>query len=207
MDEDEIPEIEESDPEEVEPDIDDDVDDEENEDDDNGNNDKDYDDDDDDLLNDILKDSGDIESKYTDYKQNTVIDDDEYNDSSEFLQKFEKDVKTDYISENHPECLSVNYDEIKVLSNVTRDKNSIIVDKLHRTLPILTKYEQTRILGIRTKQLNNGALPYISVKEDIIDNYLIAQMELKQKKIPFIIGRPLPNNTFEYWNLQDLEIL
>lgn len=165
----------------------------------------------DEIIGDILKDNADpdidLDSKYTDYKQNSVIDDDEYNNSSEFLQKFSKDVKTDYIAEYHQECLSINYDEIKILSIVSRDKNGVINDNLHRTIPILTKYEKTRILGIRTKQLNNGAAPYITVKENLLDNYLIAQMELQQKKIPFIISRPLPNNTFEYWKLQDLEIL
>lgn len=161
----------------------------------------------DELINDILKDSNDLESKYTDYKQNSIIDDNEYNDSEDFLQKFSNEVKKDYIGEYHQECLSINYDEIKILSQINRDSNNIIIDNLHKTLPILTKYEKTRILGIRTKQLNNGATPYINIKENILDNYLIAQMELEQKKIPFIIARPLPNNTFEYWKLQDLEIL
>ena len=32
-------------------------------------------------------------------------------------------------------------------------------------------------------------------------------MELNEKKIPFIIRRPLPNNSSEYWKLQDLEII
>ena len=49
--------------------------------------------------------------------------------------------------------LSKNLDEIKDLLNVIRDKNNIIVDELHKTIPILTKYEKTRILGIRIKQL------------------------------------------------------
>jgi hypothetical protein len=30
-------------------------------------------------------------------------------------------------------------------------------------------------------------------------------MELKQKRIPFIIRRPLPNGGSEYWRVQDLE--
>ena len=91
--------------------------------------------------------------------------------------------------------------------NVIRDKDNIIIDKLHKTIPILTKYEKTRILGIRIKQLNNGSNPYIKVAENILDNFLIAKKELEEKKIPFIIQRPLPNNTFEYWKVQDLEIL
>ena len=35
----------------------------------------------------------------------------------------------------------------------------------------------------------------------------MAETELKDKKLPFIIQRPLPNNNFEYWKLQDLDIL
>ena len=45
------------------------------------------------------------------------------------------------------------------------------------------------------------------VKKQIIDGYIIAEMELKQKKLPFIVQRPLPNGGCEYWPLQELEIL
>ena len=142
------------------------------------------------------------------YKASFIFNDDlEANDSHEFLQKFNKDSKNDFIASNHQECLSKNLDEIKDLLNVIRDKNNIIIDELHKTIPILTKYEKTRILGIRIKQLNNGSLPYVMVSEDLLDNFIIAEKELKEKKIPFIIQRPLPNNTFEYWKLEDLEIL
>ena len=142
------------------------------------------------------------------YKASFIFNDDlEANDSHEFLQKFNKESKNDFIASNHQECLSKNLDEIKDLLDVIRDKNNIIIDELHKTLPILTKYEKTRILGIRIKQLNNGSLPYVKVSEDLLDNFIIAEKELKEKKIPFIIQRPLPNNTFEYWKLEDLEIL
>tara|TARA_B110000444_G_scaffold228994_2_gene235158 strand:+ start:12060 stop:12734 length:675 start_codon:yes stop_codon:yes gene_type:complete len=147
-------------------------------------------------------------SKSEAYKSSYMFDDDlEASDSQDFLQKFDKESKSDFIATNHQECFSKNLDEIKDLLNVIRDKNNIIIDELHKTLPMLTKYEKTRILGIRLKQLNNGSLPYIKVAEDILDNLIIAEKELKQKKIPFIIQRPLPNNTFEYWKLEDLEIL
>ena len=41
----------------------------------------------------------------------------------------------------------------------------------------------------------------------IIDGYIIAERELLEKKIPFIIKRPISNNKFEYWKLEDLEIV
>ena len=173
--------------------------------------DDDDDDDDDDLEQEEInkEELGELTSiKQDSYKASFIFNDDlEANDSYEFLQKFKKDLKNDFIASNHQECLSKNLDEIKDLMNVIRDKNNIIIDELHKTIPILTKYEKTRILGIRIKQLNNGALPYVKIPEDLLDNFIIAEKELKEKKIPFIIQRPLPNNTFEYWKLEDLEIL
>jgi DNA-directed RNA polymerase I, II, and III subunit RPABC2 len=71
----------------------------------------------------------------------------------------------------------------------------------------MTKYEKSRILGIRSKQINAGAKPFVQVPENVIDGYLIAEMELKEKRIPFVIKRPLPGGTCEYWKIQDLEII
>ena len=85
------------------------------------------------------------------------------------------------------------------------DEDGIIIDDLHRTIPYLTKYEKARILGQRAKQINSGSKPFIKVHEDIIDGYIIAELELKAKSIPFIIRRPLPNGGSEYWSIKDLE--
>jgi DNA-directed RNA polymerase subunit K/omega len=56
-------------------------------------------------------------------------------------------------------------------------------------------------------KINAGAEPFIEVGVTMIDGYLIALKELEQKKIPFIIQRPMPNGGSEYWRLRDLEIL
>tara|TARA_Y100000389_G_scaffold198978_1_gene236495 strand:- start:717 stop:1367 length:651 start_codon:yes stop_codon:yes gene_type:complete len=122
------------------------------------------------------------------------------------MEKYSNDYKKNYIINSHPECLSQNNKEINTLVNVIKNENNIIVDEFHKTLPILTKYEKTKILGIRIKQLNNNSKPYISIDENILDNFIIANMELKQKKLPFIIQRPIQNR-FEYWHIKDLEIL
>ena len=79
------------------------------------------------------------------------------------------------------------------------------MDELHKTIPILTKYEKTRILGQRTKQIESGGATLVQVPPNVIDSYLIAKLELEQKKIPFIIRRPLPNGGMEYWYVSDLE--
>ena len=123
------------------------------------------------------------------------------------FHKFNNELKKNHTLNYHNECLYKNFNEIKELCKIIRNKDRIIVDELHKTIPLLTKYEKTKILGMRVKQLNSGANPYLTINEKIIDNYLIAQMELEQKKLPFIIQRPLPNNNFEYWKLQDLDLL
>jgi DNA-directed RNA polymerase subunit K/omega len=133
-------------------------------------------------------------------------DDDDYQDDN-YLQKFDKEITKDYIMDFHPECLNHNYDEIKALSKVTRDEFNIIIDPLHKTVPFLTKYEKARILGQRSKQIECGAKPLVKVPENIIDSYLIAELELEQKAMPFIIRRPIPSGGSEYWNLKDLEYI
>ena len=137
-----------------------------------------------------------------------VSDDDEESndDEDEYTSKFTKEVNTEYIQRHHPECLHINYDEMEILTNVVRDNNGVIIDDLHRTPPIMTKYEYTRILGQRAMQIENGSKPYIEVADNVMDGYVIATQELYQKKIPIILRRPL-GKTFEYWKLKDLEII
>jgi DNA-directed RNA polymerase I, II, and III subunit RPABC2 len=138
-------------------------------------------------------------------------DDDEFDeedkDSSEYFQKLKRSVRESYVETYHPETMSHNYDEIQTLARVVRNSAGVIVDDLHRTIPIMTKYEKTRILGQRARQINEGAPAFIKIDSTVIDGYLIAVKELEQKKTPFIIRRPLPNGGSEYWRVQDLEIL
>jgi len=130
-------------------------------------------------------------------------DDDETGEG--YLQKFDKEINDNYLVNFHPECVSHNYDEVIAMSKVIRDENEIIMDGFHKTIPFMTKFEKARVLGQRAKQINSGATPFVKVPENVIDGYLIAELELKQKRIPFIIRRPLPNGGSEYWSIKDLE--
>ena len=134
-------------------------------------------------------------------------DEEEEDEDIDYLQKFDNDLKDNYLTNFHPESKAINYNEIAALCRVVRDEDGIIVDALHKTIPWLDKFEKTRILGQRTVQLNKGATPFVKVPPNIIDGYLIAQMELDQKKIPYILRRPLPGGGSEYWRLQDLELI
>jgi len=134
-------------------------------------------------------------------------DDDDSDDGNNYLRKFETDMHENYIASCHQEMLHLNNAEVSALARVVRNADGAIVDVMHKTMPFLTKYEKTRILGQRAKQLNQGAQPMIPVDKKIIDGYLIAQLELQQKALPFIIRRPLPGGKSEYWRLADLEII
>ena len=143
---------------------------------------------------------------YADDEEEEEDEDDEEEDES-YLQKFKSEINKKYLIETHPECVKHNDEEIQILSTVIRDENNQIIDDLHRTLPYLTKYEKTRILGVRTKQINEGAPLFVEADASIIDGYIIAEKELQERKIPFIIRRPIPNGGSEYWKVSDLEIL
>ena len=151
--------------------------------------------------------SQDEEANMSPVEQSSLVDSDDDSDDEALDNKFEIEGLNEFLANYHPETKQHNYDEIYALSKVVRDSNGIIIDDLHRTLPIMSKYEKTRILGQRAKQLNSGNKPFVSVPKNIMDGYIIALEELRQKKLPFIIRRPLPNGGSEYWRIKDLEIL
>ena len=57
----------------------------------------------------------------------------------------------------------------------------------------------------RTKQLTQGAKPMIKNTTGL-SHKEIALLELKNKIIPLIIERPIPNSGTERWRLSELEI-
>ena len=128
--------------------------------------------------------------------------DDENNDENDEdnYKKITKYINKDELLKYHPECIVQSYDEIRAMTDIQ-------LKSAHVTIPLLTKYERARIIGMRTVQLNNGATPLVEVPDTLIDNTIIAEKELVAKKIPFILCRPLPDGRKEYWKLEDLEIL
>jgi DNA-directed RNA polymerase I, II, and III subunit RPABC2 len=134
-------------------------------------------------------------------------EEDEDADDENYLQKMDDHIRAKVIENHHPELKTLNYEEVEALATIVRDKDGNIIDPLHKTNPILSRYEKARILGERARQINSGATPMIDVESTMIDGYLIALKELEQKRIPFIIQRPLPNGGSEYWRIADLEIL
>ena len=151
------------------------------------------------------------DSKFSQSNSNEEYNDsdDEYNDndSDDELYLFDENIEENIIENTHQLLKVNNITEIKALSIITKNNNNIIIDEYHKSLPILTKYERAKLLGIRANQINNGCAVFVQTSESDIDGYLIAERELLEKKIPFIIKRPLPSGKNEFWNVNDLELV
>ena len=102
------------------------------------------------------------------------------------------------------------HNDVKVLSKKEIDNYSDFISKYNpnnnKSSNILTVYEKTNILGIRMEQLALGADSYLDHDRanKLGDVKEIARQEFDDKKIPFIICRLLPDNTKEYWKLEDM---
>ncbi|KAI9300864.1 RNA polymerase, subunit omega/K/RPB6, partial [Cunninghamella echinulata] len=71
------------------------------------------------------------------------------------------------------------------------------------TTPYMTKYERARILGTRALQISLNA-PVTVELDGETDPLVIAMKELREKKIPLIVRRFMPDGTYEDWNVKDL---
>jgi len=71
------------------------------------------------------------------------------------------------------------------------------------TTKYMTKYERARILGTRALQISMGAPVLVELGGET-DPLQIATKELKQRKIPIVIRRYLPDGSFEDWSLEEL---
>lgn len=134
-------------------------------------------------------------------------DDDMAEIDEDYLKKFNTYNREDYILNFHPEQKIHNYNEVEKMSRVSRDKDGNITDPFHKTTPIMSRYEKTKVLGQRAKQIDSGCKIFVNVPANVIDGYLIALEELKQKKLPFIIRRPIPNGGVEYWPVKELAVV
>lgn len=137
--------------------------------------------------------------------------DDNYEDGAELV---EEEVISDArpelkrLYQQHPECLLDYVEQVipKIQLQVV-PPGGAMADSNHRTYPFLTNFERTKIIGLRANQISKGSVPFISVPKHITDVRDIARLELDQKRLPFIVKRPLPNGSFEYWRLSDLLLL
>ena len=120
----------------------------------------------------------------------------DYEDNADY--DFDDDLdEIDEIDEND------DYEEEIDTKSFTQNK---IPNEKRITRNILSKYEKTLILGFRTRQLEEGAKPYVEYNEwEKMED--IAMKEINQKVLPFIIRRPVSLKEYEEWKLKELMVI
>ncbi|XP_064112066.1 DNA-directed RNA polymerases I, II, and III subunit RPABC2 [Macrobrachium rosenbergii] len=73
------------------------------------------------------------------------------------------------------------------------------------TTPYMTKYERARVLGTRALQIAMCAPVMVEIDGES-DPLQIAAKELRERKIPIIIRRYLPDGSYEDWGIDELII-
>ena len=121
--------------------------------------------------------------------------DDSYGDDDEELNKeFEEE-------EEESEIRTENMDE------ESEDQgNKPLKRGEGQTTPYLTKYEKARVIGARALQISKNAPILVSLNPGEYDPILIAEKELRESKIPFIIRRFLPDGSYEDWSVRELKL-
>ncbi|KAH6998809.1 RNA polymerase, subunit omega/K/RPB6, partial [Ilyonectria sp. MPI-CAGE-AT-0026] len=82
-------------------------------------------------------------------------------------------------------------------------KDKKIPESDRTTTPYMTKYERARILGTRALQISMNA-PVLVDLEGETDPLQIAIKEMREKKIPLIVRRYLPDGYYEDWTCEEL---
>ena len=88
-----------------------------------------------------------------------------------------------------------------------KKKNKKKIEK-NTTLPVMTKYEKSRIISQRVEQLDANyktTIPKLVKEKNLTKSIDIALLEFELNKLPpYIIKRPL-NNCYEEWRHEDFK--
>ncbi|KAI4849349.1 RNA polymerase Rpb6 [Aureobasidium sp. EXF-8845] len=82
-------------------------------------------------------------------------------------------------------------------------KEKRIDNEKRTTTPYMTKYERARVLGTRALQISMNAPVLVDVEGET-DPLQIAIKELREKKIPLVVRRYLPDGWYEDWTCEEL---
>jgi len=136
-------------------------------------------------------------------------DDDEYDEKDDeedenSINSFKEGDKEDncffsYDKENDMDL----FDDDEEYENETHTDEFLTEDN-RISINRMSLYEFVRVIGTRTKQLSMGAKPMIKNHQGLSSKQIAIQ-ELKNNTLPLIIKRPLPDNRFEIWKINELE--
>ena len=117
-----------------------------------------------------------------------------------------EDITEKEIAEIDKECEIIRNREIITKdiphkkAEITSKDNQIVIGP-----PMLTRFEKARIMGARALQLSLGAPVFIEIPKNAATSLEIAMEELKQKVIPIVIKRTLPNGDYQNLPLDKFE--
>lgn len=124
--------------------------------------------------------------------------DDEVQDDDEAYGKQAAEDEANVVISGDP---SANANRTKGADKTHKDKK--IPNEERITTPYMTKYERARILGTRALQISMMA-PVLVDLEGETDPLQIAIKELREKKIPLIVRRYMPDGYYEDWTCEEL---
>lgn len=128
---------------------------------------------------DFVEDNDDF---YEDFDEGNDDSEIESSDEDSISSKSDENSSEDSDSVESLDDFQNDIEEEQIIENIKKKKKNYI------GFPFLTKFEKTRILGIRTEQITAGS--QVFVKYNLNENaYNIALRELHEKKMPLIIRR------------------
>ena len=110
------------------------------------------------------------------------------------------------IAEIDKECEIIRNREI-ITKDLEHEPTEITgkCDQIVTGPPTLTRFEQARIMGARALQLSLGAPVFIEIPKNATSSLEIAMEELKQRVIPIVIRRTLPNGDYQHLPIDQFE--
>jgi len=117
-----------------------------------------------------------------------------------------EDITEKEIAEIDKECEIIRNREIITKdiphkqAEITSKDNQIVIGP-----PMLTRFEKARIMGARALQLSLGAPVFIEIPKNATTSLEIAMEELKQRVIPIVIKRTLPNGDYQHIPIDQFE--
>jgi DNA-directed RNA polymerase I, II, and III subunit RPABC2 len=113
------------------------------------------------------------------------------------------DISDDFIDED-VEQEQNEYDDKVDVEMIPAEEVPREPQKDRVTTRFLTKYEKARIIGARALQISKNAPIMVEIEPGEWDPLKIAEKELIARKIPFLIRRYLPDNSYEDWRVEEL---
>jgi len=92
-----------------------------------------------------------------------------------------------------------------ITKNLEHEPTEITGDQIVTGPPTLTRFERARIMGARALQLSLGAPVFIEIPKNATSSLEIAMEELKQRVIPIVIKRTLPNGVYQHIPIDQFE--